>query len=117
MIICKTPLRLSFLGGGTDLPIFINKNGYGCVISSTINKYIYITIKEHGELFSENIRLNYSNTETVSKISMVRNDIIRETLKFLKIKKKFIFPQYRTSLQEVDWVHQVLLCWSFAGSL
>ena len=50
MIICKTPLRLSFLGGGTDLPIFINKNGYGCVISSTINKYIYITIKEHGEL-------------------------------------------------------------------
>lgn len=88
MIICKTPLRLSFLGGGTDLPIFINKNGYGCVISSTINKYIYITIKEHGELFSENIRLNYSNTETVSKISMVRNDIIRETLKFLKIKKK-----------------------------
>ena len=55
MIICKTPLRLSFLGGGTDLPIFIKNNNFGCVISSTIDKYIYITIKDHGNLFKEKI--------------------------------------------------------------
>ena len=42
MIITKTPLRVSFLGGGTDFPIFINNNNFGCVISTTIDKlYIY----------------------------------------------------------------------------
>ena len=51
------------------------------------------------ENFLVKYKTNYSNTETVSKISMVRNDIIRETLKFLKI-KKFI-SQYLTSLQKV----------------
>ena len=88
MIICKTPLRLSFLGGGTDLPIFIKNNNFGCVISSTIDKYIYITIKDHGNLFKEKIRLNYSRTETLSEIQNIKNDIIRESLNFLKIKKK-----------------------------
>lgn len=88
MIITKTPLRISFLGGGTDFPIFINKNNYGCVISSTINKFIYISIKKHGELFNEKIRLNYSSSEVTDNVSGIKNDIIREAIKFLKIKDR-----------------------------
>jgi D-glycero-alpha-D-manno-heptose-7-phosphate kinase len=88
MIISKTPLRISFLGGGTDLPIFIKNHNFGCVISTTINKFIYVSIKEHGDLFYENYRLNYSDTEVVNKIDEIKNNIIRETLKFFKIKKK-----------------------------
>ena len=88
MIISRTPLRISLLGGGTDFPIFFKKNGFGCVLSTTIDKYIYVGIKKHGELFKENYRLNYSSTEAVSKLDKIRNDIIREALKFLKIKEK-----------------------------
>lgn len=88
MIISRTPLRISLLGGGTDFPIFFKKNRFGCVLSTTIDKYIYVGIKKHGELFKENYRLNYSSTEVVSKLDKVRNDIIRESLKFLKIKEK-----------------------------
>ena len=43
MIISRTPLRISFAGGGTDIPSFYNKNSYGCVLSSAINKYIYVS--------------------------------------------------------------------------
>lgn len=88
MIISKTPLRVSFLGGGTDLPIFIKDHKFGCVISSTIDKFIYVSIKEHGNLFYENYRLNYSETEVVNKIDKIKNNIIREALKFFKIKEK-----------------------------
>ena len=55
MIITKTPLRVSFLGGGTDFPIFINNNNFGCVISTTIDKFIYISIKKHGELLTKKL--------------------------------------------------------------
>ncbi len=88
MIISRTPLRISFLGGGTDFPIFFKKNRFGCVLSTSINKYIYVGIKQHGELFNENYRLNYSNTEIADNLGEIRNDIIRESLKFLKIKEK-----------------------------
>ena len=88
MIISKTPLRISLLGGGTDFPIFIKDHNFGCVISTTIDKFIYVSIKEHGDLFYENYRLNYSDTEVVNKIDKIKNNIIRESLKFFKIKKK-----------------------------
>jgi D-glycero-alpha-D-manno-heptose-7-phosphate kinase len=88
MIITQTPLRLSFLGGGTDFKEYINENKFGCVLSSAINKYIYVFVKTHGELYKEKIRLNYSQTETVNDISLIKNEIIRESLKFLKIKDR-----------------------------
>ena len=53
MIISRTPLRISFAGGGTDIPSFYKKNTYGCVLSSAINKYIYVSVKKHSKLFSE----------------------------------------------------------------
>ncbi len=85
MIISKTPLRISFCGGGTDLPSFYENNQYGAVFSTTIDSYIYVSIKEHSELYPERIRLNYSETEQVNSIDEINNLIIRESLRFLKI--------------------------------
>lgn len=85
MIISKTPLRISFAGGGTDLPSFFRENGYGAVLSTTIDNYIYVAIKRHTSLFKERIRLNYSEAELVDDIDKIKNPIIRECLKFLQI--------------------------------
>ena len=62
MIVSRTPLRISFAGGGTDLPSFYKKFIWLC-ISSMINKYIYVSVKSHSQLYAEKIRLNYSETE------------------------------------------------------
>ena len=89
MLVIKVPLRISFLGGGTDLPEVINDIGYGKVITSTIDKFIYITIKDH-QNFDEKYRLNYSLTETVSSIDKIKNNIIRNCLKFYDYSLLFI---------------------------
>ena len=54
LVISKTPLRVSFFGGGTDIKNFYSKRK-GKVISTTIDKYVYVTVKEHGELFRRNL--------------------------------------------------------------
>ena len=59
----RTPLRVSFAGGGTDLAAFM-RHEYGAVLSTAIDKYIYVTVKRHGEVFHEPIRINYSKSET-----------------------------------------------------
>lgn len=85
MIISKTPLRISFAGGGTDLPSFCRYNDFGAVLSASINSYIYVTIKKHTPFFKERLRLNYSEAELVDNIEDINNPIIRECLRFLKI--------------------------------
>ena len=85
MIISKTPLRISFAGGGTDLSSFYKENEYGAVLSTAIDNYIYVVIKRHTSLFQERIRLNYSETELVDDVNKIKNPIIRECLKFLEI--------------------------------
>ena len=85
MIISKTPLRISFFGGGTDLPSFYKDSVYGSVVSSTINKYLYVTIKKQNTIFDEKYRLNYSITELVNDIDEIKNPVIRECLKFMGI--------------------------------
>jgi len=80
----RTPLRVSFAGGGTDLPGFY-RHDYGAVVSTAINKYIYVTIKAHGEVFDEKVRVTYSKSERVQRIDEVENDIARECLRFLEI--------------------------------
>ena len=86
-IITRTPLRVSFFGGGTDIPKFYNKN-YGEVLSTSINRYIYISIKSHDDLFEEDYRLNYSITEHVNGIKNIKNSLIRSCLHHLNIKQK-----------------------------
>ncbi len=84
-VVSKTPLRISFLGGGTDIPYFYKKFG-GSTLNLAINKYVYVTVKRHSKYFIENYRLNYHESENCSKIKEIKNSIIRETIKFLKIK-------------------------------
>jgi D-glycero-alpha-D-manno-heptose-7-phosphate kinase len=84
MVMTRTPLRISFAGGGTDLPDFYQVDD-GAVLSTAVDKYVYVTVKRHSEIFNEPIRLNYSRTEQVNTIAEIENNIARECLKFLAI--------------------------------
>lgn len=84
LVVSRTPLRISFAGGGTDLAAFYD-HGYGAVLSAAIDRYIYVTAKRHGEVFNERIRVNYSKSETVQTIDEIENNIARECLRFLEI--------------------------------
>lgn len=81
MIISRTPFRISFIGGGSDLPSFYTKER-GAVISVTINKYMYISI--HPFFNRKQINLKYSKTELCSNVNQINHPIFRETLKYLK---------------------------------
>jgi D-glycero-alpha-D-manno-heptose-7-phosphate kinase len=83
-IMTRTPLRVSFAGGGTDLADFYEREP-GVVLSAAINQYIYVTVKRHGSVFNESIRLNYSKSEQVQTIDQIENDIARECLRYLEI--------------------------------
>jgi D-glycero-alpha-D-manno-heptose-7-phosphate kinase len=84
IVVTRTPLRISFAGGGTDLLDFCQRD-YGAVLSTAVDKYVYVTVKRHGDLFNEPIRLNYSETELVDRIDDIRNAIARECLRLLNI--------------------------------
>ena len=77
MIIVQTPLRISFAGGGTDFPEYYRRAG-GCVVSSTIDKYIYVIIKDR---FDKNIRIGYSRTELVESVDEIEHELVREAMK------------------------------------
>ena len=79
-----TPQRISFAGGGTDFSDFYLKHG-GAVVSATIDKFVYVTVKRHSELFDEKYRLSYSLTEHVDDLDLIKNDIARECLRFLNV--------------------------------
>jgi len=81
MIIVKTPLRISFAGGGSDMEYFF-KNEPGAVISTTIDKYIYIAINPK---FDNKIRASYSRTEIVDNVEDLQHELIKECLKLAKI--------------------------------
>ena len=81
MIISKTPFRISFFGGGTDLKEYY-LNNTGIVASTTIDKYIYITVNKR---FDNSIRISYSKTEIVEKRDEIQHPIVREALKLLDI--------------------------------
>lgn len=81
MIISKTPFRVSFVGGGTDIDAFFEKHG-GSVISTAINKYMYITVNRR---FDDDIRLSYSRTEIVKTVEELQHDIVRECLRMVGI--------------------------------
>lgn len=83
MIITRAPFRVSFCGGGSDLPDFYEKYG-GCVLSTTIRKYMYLTIHNYFE--KDKIVLKYSKTETVSDFSEIEHRIFRQCLSDFNIK-------------------------------
>ncbi|MDD5348150.1 MAG: kinase [Candidatus Omnitrophica bacterium] len=84
MIISRTPYRISFLGGGTDYPVWYKENG-GRVLATTINKYCYITCRYLPPFFEHKSRIVYSRMELVKRISEIQHPAVRECLRFLKI--------------------------------
>ena len=80
MIISKTPLRISFVGGGTDN--LVNQNFDGNVISTTIDKFVYVGLNKKFDNF---LRFSYSKTENVKEINLIKHEMLRETLKYFKI--------------------------------
>lgn len=81
MIIVQTPLRISFFGGGTDFPSFFMEEG-GCVLSSAIDKFIFLTIKQR---FDAKLRIGYTRTEMVDSIDEIQHELIREALRLTGI--------------------------------
>ncbi len=84
MIISKTPVRISFFGGGTDYPEYFNEFG-GCVLSTTIDKYVYITLNKMGGLLDDKYRIAYRLLESCSSIDDIQHPSVRETLRFMRI--------------------------------
>jgi len=81
MIITQAPLRISFVGGGTDLPDFYRKYG-GAVISTAIDKYLFVIVKER---FDEKIYLNWMKKEIVDSVDEIEHELIREAMKKTKV--------------------------------
>ena len=96
LFVTRTPLRVSLAGGGTDLPAFFQKQ-YGAVLSTAIDKYVYVTLKRHDSMFGAPIRLNYSETEEVGSIDEIRNQIARECFRFLNIEP----PIYMSTVADI----------------
>jgi D-glycero-alpha-D-manno-heptose-7-phosphate kinase len=83
MIVTKTPFRISFFGGGSDLPSFYQKSP-GMVVSATIDRYLYISLNKK---FDDSIRVSYSTTENVDNIDNLKHDIVKHTLKYFDVCK------------------------------
>jgi D-glycero-alpha-D-manno-heptose-7-phosphate kinase len=84
MIISRTPLRISFFGGGTDFPQWYEKNG-GAVLSTAIDKYCYISCRKLPPFFEYKHKINYFRQEQVSEIDEIMHPGVRETLRYMKI--------------------------------
>ena len=97
IVTTKTPLRISFSGGGTDMPYFYLKHN-GITVSTSIDKFVYVTIKRHSN-FNEKFRLNYSDTEIANDIRQIKNLRIRETLNYFKINE----PIYINTISDLPY--------------
>ena len=82
MIISRTPYRISFFGGGTDYPEWYLKNG-GEVLSGTINKYLYVSIRDLPPFFKHKFRIVYSKIEMVKENKSISHGVVREGLKLV----------------------------------
>lgn len=82
MIISRTPLRISFVGGGTDIQWFYKKEP-GAVVSTTINKYVYVTVNKR---IDNKIQFRYTSTETVDWVDDLEHGLTREALRLVGLK-------------------------------
>jgi D-glycero-alpha-D-manno-heptose-7-phosphate kinase len=86
MIISRTPYRISFFGGGTDYPSWYRNHG-GQVLTSSINKYCYITCRYLPPFFEHRIRVVYSKIESCQNYAEIQHPAVRETLRFLQLER------------------------------
>jgi D-glycero-alpha-D-manno-heptose-7-phosphate kinase len=84
MVISRTPLRVSFVGGGTDLPSFSRERG-GAVLSTAIDKYVHVIVSER---FEDSLRVSYSQTEIVETLDDLRHELVREALRMAGLPRK-----------------------------
>ena len=77
MIISRTPLRMSFVGGGTDLPAFCEEHG-GAVVSTAIDKWIRVIVSQR---FEGDVRVGYSEVEIVGDVTQIRHELVREAMR------------------------------------
>lgn len=82
MIITKTPFRMSFFGGGTDMESYFNENG-GAVLSTTFDKYCYVNVRHLPRFFDYSTELSYSKIERVTDVNDIKHPAIREAMKML----------------------------------
>lgn len=82
MIITKTPFRMSFFGGGTDMESFFRENG-GSVLSTTFDKYCYVNVRHLPRFFDYSTELSYSRTERVTAVEQIQHPAIRNAMKML----------------------------------
>ena len=82
MIITKTPFRMSFFGGGTDMESFFRENG-GSVLSTTFDKYCYVNVRHLPRFFDYTSEFSYSKTERVTEIAQIQHPAIRNAMKML----------------------------------
>ena len=83
MIVVQTPLRISFMGGGTDFEDFYQDHG-GAVLSTAINKYVFVIVKER---FDDMIYVNYSRKEIVDRLDKLEHDLVREAMRITGVTK------------------------------
>ena len=81
MLISRTPFRISFFGGGTDYPAWFEKNG-GAVLSTTIDKYCYISIRYLPPFFEHKHRIVYSIVEDVKSPNKIKHPVVKALLKY-----------------------------------
>lgn len=86
MIITRTPFRMSFFGGGTDIESFFRENG-GAVISTTFDKYCYVTVRHLPRFFDYSTELSYHTTERVSSIDDIKHPAIRNAMRMLDMRE------------------------------
>lgn len=82
MIITKTPFRMSFFGGGTDMKEFFEENG-GAVLSTTFDKYCYVNVRHLPPFFDYSTELSYSKTERVTNLADIQHPLIRNAMEML----------------------------------
>src|SRR5690349_21660598 len=86
MIISRTPFRISFLGGGTDYPLWYLEHG-GTVLGVTIDKYCYLTCRYLPPFFKHRIRVVYSHIENCQTVDEIAHPAVREVLRYLKVER------------------------------
>jgi len=84
LVITRTPIRISFLGGGTDYAEFFVPHGGGEVLAAAIDKYCYIKVNTLHDFFEYRLRVSYRKTELLQSIDDVQHPSVRECLKFMK---------------------------------
>lgn len=89
MILVKTPFRMSFFGGGTDMPDYFNGNR-GAVISTVFDKYLHLTVRHLPRFFDYTTEIVYSKIERVTKLDDINHPLVRNAMKYLDIHEMHI---------------------------